>query len=178
MKAGSSRSLLMLTLLVLAFPAAAETDCKEVRGRITSQLVSPPATFSNGDPCTSPLGLCTEGRFTGPLKGRFRFVAETLTPFAALGAAAPLDVAATTGTLELTTRYCHGTLVLLDNSAFSLSADGSVGGIETVDGAASTGGCADASGRLRIEGVFMEGCVDCRYEGEICAVGRGGRDED
>ena len=149
---------------------SAHAECEPVDGNIVSQVVT---EFSNGDPCPSPLAICTEGRFTGDLKGRFRFTAQTLLSYAELDPLSPADVAATTGTIELRTRFCHGTLVLDDTSAFSLNVDGSVASIETVN-AASDGGCTGASGRLRINGTFMEGCVDCSYEGEICLAGGGG----
>ncbi len=172
-------SSLILALTTAPVVATADDDaCERVDGRITSRLLGEGETFSNGEPCLSPLLLCTEGRFTGDLKGRFRFTAQTLTPYAALDGDSPDDVAATTGTIELETRFCRGTLVLDDTSAFSLNLDGSVASIETVNGA-SDGGCTGASGRLRVTGIFMEGCVDCSYEGEICLAGGGGdRDKD
>lgn len=146
----------------------ANNDCKPVQGRVTSELVT---QFADGSMCPSPLGLCTEGRFTGRLKGKFRFVANTLTPFALADPSAPPDVASTTGVISIDTRYCDGTLVLDDTSAFSLAADGFVASLQTPNGDASTGGCFGASGRVRLEGVFQLGCVDCAYRGEICGVG-------
>ncbi len=154
----------------------AHATCKSVDGRIVSQLVS---MFSDGTPCPSLLGLCTEGRFTGDLKGRFTFVANALAPYTDFDPTAPPDVAATTGVVELRPRkFCRGKLVLSDTSSFSLSSDGSVGGIETVDGGASSGGCKGVSGRIRIEGIFQEGCVDCSYAGEICGVAEHDDDDD
>ncbi len=155
-------------LVSAALLSSAEASCKKVKGHITSDLV---AVFSNGEACTSPIALCTEGRFTGRLKGRFTFVADTLVPYTDQDPAAPPDVAATTGTVRLWTKFCHGTLVFSDTSSFSLSPDGLFGGLETVDGINSTGGCFGASGRIVTGGVFMEGCVDCAYEGEICRLG-------
>ena len=161
-------------LLSTAVVGFAHADCRHVDGRINSDLV---AFFSDGSACPSPLGLCTEGRFSGDLKGRFRFVADSLSPYVLQDPASPADVVATTGTISLRTKYCGGTLFLRDTSAFSTSADGLVGGLETVDGDASSGGCAGASGRIHVAGVFMEGCINCRYEGEVCRVG-GGADDD
>ena len=162
-------------LLSVVLVAQAEAACKSVKGRITSDLV---AVFADGTPCPSPLGLCTEGRYTGRLKGGFSFVANTLVPYAAQDPAAPPDVAATTGVVELSTRFCDGTLVLGDTSAFSLGPDGFFGGVQTVDGGASDGGCFGATGRIHLSGVFLEGCVDCGYEGEVCTLGDGDKDKD
>lgn len=146
----------------------ADSACTPVQGRVTSELVE---QFADGSLCPSPLGLCTEGRFTGRLKGKFRFVANTLTPFAAADPTAPADVASTTGVISIDTGFCAGTLVLDDTSAFSLGADGFVASLQTPNGDASNGGCMGASGRVRLEGIFQLGCVDCAYRGEICGVG-------
>ena len=168
---------LFLGVAMFLLTANALAECETVRGRIVSELVT---VFSDGNPCTSELALCTEGRFTGDLKGRFKFVANTLTPYGALDPTSPQDVAAVTGVNVLQPRnFCDGTLVFTDTSAFSLTADGYVGGLENVDGDASTGDCSGATGRIRIEGVFLGGCVDCRYRGEICmANDDAGDDED
>lgn len=172
-------SVLLMVGLIAAFASGvyAGDGCKSVKGRITSQLV---ANFSNGDPCPSPLLLCTEGRFTGKLRGRFKFVANSLSPFQAQDPAAPADVAATTGVLNLKTRFCDGNLVFKDTSAFVTdpTSDGYFASLGTVDGDASSGGCANASGRIRIQGVFIGGCVDCKYVGQICGLGKDDDDDD
>jgi len=149
---------------------SAHARCKSVQGHIVSELVG---EFSDGTPCPSSLGLCTEGRFTGSLKGDFTFVAESLTPYASLDSSAPGDVAATTGLVTLHSKICDGTLMLQDTSTFSIAADGTVGGIETVDGDASSGDCWNASGRMSYMGIFDAGCVDCKYKGEVCLDGNG-----
>lgn len=154
-------------MIAIAGVGTVQADCQQVKGRVTSDLVM---TFSDGDACPSPLGLCTEGRYTGPLGGRFRFVASTLTPFVFLDPAAA-DVAATTGVISLRTKFCDGTLAFSDGASFSLGDDGFFASVSTADPLASTGDCAGATGRLRLAGVFDEGCVDCEYEGQICGVG-------
>ncbi len=159
----------------LVASGAVASECKFVKGRVTSDQV---LVFSDGSACPSLLMLCTEGRFTGDLKGKFRFSAGTLTFYNALDSTAPADVVATTGVISIETRFCDGTLVLDDTSAFSFSADGFVASLQTPNGAMSSGGCNGASGRVRLEGVFMEGCVDCRYKGEICGVGPSSDDDD
>ncbi len=168
--------LLFVAAFGLAASGASASECRSVNGRVTSELVG---QFSDGTPCPNPLGLCTEGRFTGGLKGKFRFVAGTLTPFGVIDMSKPQPVvAATTGVINLDTRFCGGTLVLDDTSAFSLEPDGFVASLQTPNGDASTGGCFGASGRVRLEGVFQGGCVDCKYRGEICGVGPSSDDGD
>jgi hypothetical protein len=101
-----------------------------------------------------------------------------LTSYADLDPSAPADVAATTGVVTLNSKICSGSLVLEDTSTFSLSPDGSVAGLDTPDGTESTGDCFGATGRLRYMGIFEGGCVDCRYDGEICVVGNANEEED
>lgn len=163
----------LCAVALLSSPTFAE-QCKNVKGRITSTIVG---EFSDGSPCTSPAGVCTEGRFTGRLKGKFRFTAFTLTPFNALDPLAPADVAATTGSIALESKACDGILVMDDTATFSLSADGSVASLETPNQDMSSGNCAGITGRLRISGVFEGGCVDCRYKGSLCGLPKKGSDD-
>ena len=168
-----------LTVALLFFAASAShagQSCKTVKGHITSEVVP---VFSDGIPCPNPAGLCTEGRFSGGLKGRFTFIATSLTPADALDEYAPADVAATTGVIELKTRRCRGLLVIDDVSAFSGGPDGFFGSVQTPNVEASSGSCADVTGRLRAFGVFQGGCVNCTYEGELCGLrSRRGHDND
>ncbi len=175
------KQIVVIAALTVAFVAAAGTagaDCESVKGRVVSQLVP---EFSNGEPCPSPLGLCTEGRFTGDLAGNFAFVADTLNPYATLPGvdpgSVPPDIAATTGSIALEPRdLCAGVLQLSDTSTFSVSPDGFFAGIETIVPQADA--CGHISGRIRIQGVFQGGCVDCKYEGEICGVDGDDDDDD
>lgn len=169
---------LIITIAVLGIvPAShAQSECRTVKGRITSELVE---VFSNGEACPSPLGLCTEGRFRGDLKGRFTFVANSLTPFTALDHTAPLELenlAATTGTITLKTKFCDGTLVINDGASFSLGPDGFYASVGIITQA--SGGCIDAVGLLRQQGVFQAGCVDCKYVGEVCGIPGDDDDDD
>lgn len=172
-------SILLLAGFMLASASAFASDhCIAVKGRVTSETVT---VFSNGIDCPSPVGICTEGRLTGRLKGRFRFVAGSLEPFNN-GGATP-DVFATTGVLTSKSKLCRGTAVFNDTSAFATS---SVAGdtnldfasIQTLDGNLSSGRCNGATGRIRIQGLFDNGCVDCKYEGRICGVVTSHDDED
>ena len=168
----------MVFLLISSLSSVfADDNCESVRGRITSQVVNP---FSNGEPCPGPLFLCTEGRYTGDLKGRFTFIATSLRPFAMEDPNAPQDVAATNGVIRLKTRVCDGELTIRDTSAFvsDPAGDGYFAGLGTIDVAFSSGECAGLSGRIRTQGVFIGGCVDCKYVGEICGLGDDDDDDD
>jgi hypothetical protein len=165
-------------VLLLCVSGSALADCKSVKGRIISDVV---LQYSDGSPCLSP--LCTEGRLTGPLKGQLRYFATAAAPYNDLltpTVSVPQNVAASTGIITLSThQLCSGNLVFADTSAFSYDSDPSVSGefegivsaVETI--IAATGTCAGATGRLRLQGVFDSGCVDCRYVGEVCLPDRG-----
>ena len=171
--------LTFMGLMLAATGAVAADHCDPVKGRVTSQVVTDGSCTS-----TAPLPICTQGRFTGDLKGRFGFVASTISPFVLQDQEAAPDVVAATGIISIDTRYCKGTLVFKDAAVLagnSVSGDGDVGfaSLSTVDSEASTGKCHGATGRVRIQGLFNNGCVDCKYEGLICGVaGSHGDDDD
>ena len=175
MKTKRSRLWMWFALAASLFVGApALADCESVKGRIVSSVV---AAYSDGTPCPSPLLLCTEGRFTGDLAGKFRFFASGLTFYNTIDPNSPPDIAASTGVITLETRkLCKGTLTFADTAAFSGGPDGYVVAIETI--AEGSGSCADASGRIRLQGVFLGGCVDCKYVGEVCGVGGDDDDDD
>ncbi len=174
---------LIACTMLFALPESGLADCKKVKGRVMSSVV---LEYSDGTPCPSP--LCTEGRFTGKLKGHIRYFATAAAPYNVLlnpTPAVPDTVDASTGVITLTPRrFCEGALIFADTSAFSYDSnpvvsgkfEGIVSAIETV--VAGVGGCAGASGRIRLQGVFDNGCVDCRYEGEICLPDSGHGDDD
>jgi len=162
--------------------------CKSVNAHLSSQQV---ANFSDGTPC--PSSICTEGRFIGVPNGKFRFIATgqypafavdpQLPPFSPAGLGGSPSFAVpwmffTTGEIRLDTAFCGkngttGTLVLRDATTFAITAnspdlEGQYGDAAWVDGAASTGTCAGASGLLTGTGFFKAGCVDCDYEGKVC----------
>ena len=157
---------LLVAATMIVNAASDARQCQPVEGKANSTIVP---QFSNGDLCASPIGLCTEGRFTGAMNGPFVFTASSVTPIAALDPEAPPDMATVTGVLTATPNgLCDGTVTFADTSVFSLSADGSFCTVFTVTG--STGGCQGLTGRVRMQGLFVGGCVDCRYEGQVCRV--------
>lgn len=140
-----------LGIIAIFFMGSAQAGCKTVNGHISSEV------FTDG--CPSPLGLCTFGRFIGGIQGDFIFVAEAIIPNPESA-----EVAFTTGSIDVETK--KGNLTLKDASAVSFGADGLFGSVQTVVG--GTGDFTDATGRIRAYGVFLGGCVNCDYRGEIC----------
>ena len=114
--------------------------------------------------------ICTEGNFFGDIKGTFMFKSASLAPFSSVfpdDANALMDIAATTGSLELyAPNVCDGLILVSDGTAFSLLEDGFFGSIQRITG--GTGGCHGVTGTLLSSGIFMNGCVDCQYQGKVC----------
>jgi hypothetical protein len=158
------------TLVALASPflltaAAASSDgagtalageCRSVIGQLASRVTT--------DACTSPLDLCTLGRYWG-VQGAFGFTATSLTP-AANPDFAQTTVAFYTGDAVIRTK--DGDLMIKDAGAFDIgpTSNGDFGAVLAIIG--GTGDFVGATGRIRIEGLFVNGCVDCRYRGEVC----------
>ena len=164
-------SAILITLAVtqwIAAQPAPSQSCRSVEGRLVSQVVPIGQSLSDGSSCAAAPGLfCTTGRFTGGLAGTFDFTATTFDP------AANPDFFVTgigffTGRLVLHTN--HGAVTFGDAGAIAADSGGltfaSV--LTVIDG---TDALAGATGRIRDEGIFINGCVDCRYRGEVCAPG-------
>jgi hypothetical protein len=71
-----------------------------------------------------------------------------------------------TGTLLLQTE--DGSLTIKDAGAFNVTSNsnGDFGSVQTI--MTATEELAGATGWIRAEGIFIGGCIDCRYQGEIC----------
>jgi hypothetical protein len=154
-----SAALVILAMITLTSGSGTATagECQPVTGHISSQLLT--------EGCTSPVGLCTIGRFRGDIRGEFVFTATSLNPTANPDFA-QTSIAFYTGDLLLQTR--NGNLTLKDAGAFNIASDGNgdFASVQTIIG--GTGNLVHTTGRIRTEGIFIGGCVDCRYRGEIC----------
>ena len=155
---------------------AAETDgCIPVSGKLHSQTVAIGQPLSDGMPCAAiPGTFCTTGRVTGRLNGTFDFTATSFDLIANPDAALT-GIAYFTG--ELILRTSHGDLFFRDAGALNAIAggDGSFASVLTI--IEGTGVYSGATGRIRDEGIFINGCVDCQYRGEVClAPDNGGND--
>lgn len=162
----STLLVILLATQLNASQAARGDACKPVDGRLVSQVVPIGQPLSDGSLCAAAPGLfCTTGRFTGGLSGTFDFTATTFDPLA------NPDFALTgtgffTGQLVLHTN--HGVLIFKDAGAIAVDGDvltfASV--LTIIEG---TDALTGATGRIRDEGIFINGCVDCRYRGEVCS---------
>jgi hypothetical protein len=114
--------------------------------------------------CTSPVGLCTAGVFTGDglLKGTTSFVADAVAPSAGMpGVEAPTTLSYT-GLLTITTR--RGTLTLRDTGIFDTAA-GLFSSRDVIVG--GTGLFTGVTGHLFFTGTGTSS-LDSQATGEIC----------
>lgn len=155
------RAALMLTAtaaLLSAGPAWAEATCHSVQGRFD---IHPPAT------CTSPVGVCGEGTFTGGLRGGYYSPFLTIVPTADTAATGVVLFTAEV-TVQASVGGWQGELFFKEAGAFN-TVGGEFTELFTVDGQASTGGFAGARGVLAATGsVDSTANGGGTYDGYIC----------
>lgn len=146
-----------LALLVAsAAPSQAASACRDVRGSYVEH--------ATGENCTSPVGLCIAGTYSGQVRGDFRGAATSISTTAdtpATGAA----VFTSDSTIDATVGGRSGTLIIKNAGVFAAS--GPIVDLQTIVG--GSGGLSGATGALRAEGTFS--ATDgggSRYEGTIC----------
>jgi hypothetical protein len=144
----------VLLALLLSGGASAAASCRKVSGKATIQ------SFSGPD-CTSPVGLCATGEFTGDLAGTFAFTGTDIIPTADTPTTSVVFVI---GDNTLTTR--HGTILLKDAFALETTGNGDVAEVDTIIG--GTGEWASATGTIRASGTFADGAGQASYVGEVC----------
>jgi hypothetical protein len=146
--------------LVLASSAQAGSSCIDVSGRYQEQ-------DATGPDCTSPVGLCITGQYTGgDLKGSFFGAAQTITPTADTPTTAVLlftTDSTTTGKL----RGRSGTLAIRNPGPVRTPRQGNIVDQQTIVG--GTGQLAGASGEIRASGTFsQQNGGTSSYTGTIC----------
>jgi hypothetical protein len=151
---------IVLAAGILAWPAAADANgCKQIHGQIVSDPILGCAA--------SPIGLCTAGTFTGNrgLRGTTSFVADSAAPGPPT-APNPAWTISYSGILQIST--ADGTLVTRDTGTFD-QLTGLFASYDVIDGAASSGRFAGASGLLFAGGETVDGRFVTRViSGEIC----------
>jgi hypothetical protein len=133
----------------------AASNCKKVNGKVSLQPVTGPA-------CTSPIGICGTGLFTGDLKANSEFTGTSLT--------STVDTP-TTGVVVLTAdNVFHtdtGDLITKPALVLSTTGAGDVAVVDTVMG--GTGGWAGATGFIKAIGTLDPTAGgEGAYIGEIC----------
>ena len=154
---GFSVSVLVGAAVVVGLSASARErprpKCMKISGTLTSAL-------STGA-CASPVGICTTGEFRGDglLKGRTRFVADSLQPSASTEAPTTLVYS---GLLTIQTKA--GTLTTRDTGILD-TANGLVAARDVI--VSGTGIFAGATGYLLFQGTGTSTFVN-EASGEIC----------
>ncbi|CAN5785640.1 hypothetical protein BH10CHL1_BH10CHL1_37010 [soil metagenome] len=152
-------------VLLLSSPGvSANPLCKKVKGHDQEHVAT--------ENCTSPVGLCTAGEYSGDMRGNFFGTATSL---------APTADTPTTGVVLFTSDSTiharirgkngdlkNGDLMIKNAGAFQTTGAGNI-----VDAQYITGGTAELSGAtgiLRASGTFSSatGMGESDYEGEIC----------
>jgi hypothetical protein len=137
----------------------ADGRCRAVHGRAHTAF-----TTTN---CTSPVGLCTEGKVfgAGPLDGATTFMAFGVAASAGMPALEPAANLSYSAQFNLTTR--HGTLItknlgVLDPSHFAFTEMGRVD--------SGTGRFENPSGVLFFSGSIVDGgnAFDAEITGQLC----------
>lgn len=142
-------------LVLIATQVLAASSCKKVKGKFTLEGFSAPA-------CTSPVGICANGNFSGDLAGTSVFTGTNLiqsvdTP--------TTGVVFLTGDTILTTT--NGTLLTKDAISLATTGDGEFGEVDTIMG--GTGQWLGYTGKFTATGTFANGSGEGTYSGLVCA---------
>ena len=153
--------LLALVSLLGAVPAFAGHNCALYRGELNTVALPPPQ-------CTSPIGLCTTGAFSGELNAAFDFRAEQMSPISPY---LPL-IMEYTGSIVLTVD-AQNSLIITNQGR--INTDPNTPGVvmdwgEIVGG---TGAYEDAFGSVLILGIFnfATGTGQSHYRAHVCFPG-------
>jgi hypothetical protein len=126
-------------LLLVGSASGSTAGVQQVHGHILSQQVT-------GEGCSSPVGLCTAGRFIGTIKGDFEFFATSI-----FTSGFSPTVFFYTG--EIVAHTNQGDFRCIDTGALDVvSPDGQFVDLCTV--ASGTGDWAGATGYIQIVGTF------------------------
>ncbi len=158
---GVSLSLLFVAALILgSTQARADPSCRTVQG--SASLNPVPAAD-----CSSPVGICGEGTFTGGLQGDYSSILFTLTPTADTAITQVVLFTAETTIPAAQVGHWRGQMVLKEAGSFHVAGAGEFAELYSVAG--SSGDFVAATGVLRAVGTFNDvtggGIV---YQGQIC----------
>ena len=145
----------VLLLILISTQAMAAPACKKVKGKFTLQAFS-------GEECTSEVGICATGDFSGDLAGTSIFIGSSLIPSADTPTT---GVVFLTGDATLTTD--SGTIFTKDAISLSTIGNGEFG--EVISIVSGTGGWAGRTGKVTATGTFLNGSGAGTYSGEVCA---------
>jgi len=134
--------------------------CRLVTGHYAEHAVAPTS-------CSSPVGLCIEGVFSGSIRGVFESTATSLTPTPDTPLTAVVSFTGD-GTIHGSMDGRPGDLFFKSSGAFHTAGRGEIVDLQFITG--GTGPFAGASGALRASGTFdlAAGMGESEYAGNIC----------
>jgi hypothetical protein len=148
------------SIVVLAASTSnAAQACRTLKGRYSEHAVA--------DGCTSPVGLCIAGDYSGAIKGTFAGQATSVTPTADSPTTGVL-LFTSDSTITARTGGRSGTLIVKNAGAFQSDGTGSIVDLQTIVG--GTGDFAGASGNIRAEGTFVNGQGESAYTATLCVA--------
>jgi hypothetical protein len=147
-------------LLLVSANVSAAAQCHNIHGQIDDH----PAP---GPTCTSPIGLCTQGAFSGVLQGDYISIASTLNPTGDTPVTSVLLYTADT-TLQAHLGDQQGELRIKNAGAFHVAGNGEATEISSIVG--GTGAFAGASGVFFVTGTadLTTGIGHATYDGQLC----------
>lgn len=141
-------------LILIASQALAASACKKVKGKFALQAFA-------GPECTSAVGICATGDFSGDLAGTSVFIGSALIPSADTPTTAVVFL---TGDATLTTQ--SGTVLTKDAISLSTTGKGEFGEVISIVG--GTGPWSGTTGKVTATGTFINGSGTGTYSGEVC----------
>jgi hypothetical protein len=138
----------------------AEDQCRDVNGHYAERAVAPTS-------CSSPVGLCIEGEFSGGIRGAFAVTATSLTPTADTPTTAVVLFTGD-GVIRARVGGKQGDLFFKSAGAFHTVGSGEIVDLQLITG--GTGALTGASGALRASGTFdpVAGSGESEYTGMVC----------
>ena len=116
-----------IPLLVGSPSVSADANCSPVNGHFTERALSGPT-------CTSPVGVCTEGTYSGALGGNFVTVVSTFTPTPDTPITSVFLFTADS-TIHARVRGREGDLFIENAGAFHTTGAGEIVDLQTIVGA-------------------------------------------
>ncbi len=152
-----------LALAALAFALTAANanaaSCQTVAGHYVEHAVV--------EECSSPVGLCIAGEYSGVIKGSFEGTATSLVPTADTPATGVL-LFTSDSTIHARIGSTEGDLLVKNAGVFRTTGNGEILDLQIITG--GTGGFAGATGALRASGLFdaATGLGESEYIGSVC----------
>lgn len=149
-----------VSLVLTATGVNAEDKCRPVNGHYAERAVAPTS-------CSSPVGLCIQGEFSGGVRGAFAVTATSFTGTADTPTTAVIHFTGD-GVIHARIGSRQGDLFFKSAGAFHTVGTGEIVDLQFVTG--GTGSLAGATGALRASGTFdpATGSGESEYTGTIC----------